>query len=399
MSEDPGVGPSRGPPTPNVNMGMGSMGSMGGASMGYHGYQLPPGFAFPPHPQAMPPPGVGGGAPMISHPPDSYASHGNMVPSSEKNGSRHMCTVHPPGMPRAFDVPFPERRLPVCDRCKKNFKSRDLCRKRDGHKALPWQTTYIAVTITDGVLEKREDGEYIYIDVPVTAELQETPLMCLGPADGSMKLEPICKVCREKNYTRDYCRNTCKHTTPPWSTTYVKLVVDKTPKDEKSKYPKKRKKNQEENADGRPKPDPNQPENDDGKDVSDNLEIIHKSKTFLVAFSSKKMIVRWCERIQYPVAMDPDEAVDNAHAPSVGSAATPYSMNVASNPNVQNQNSQLWDAFRAGAIWAQSQGGQIPAGYGYGGMPNPAMGNPGAFFSQPPAPVGGGVPLPMGGGY
>jgi len=315
-------------------------------------------------------------------PPESYAAHGMVAPG--KNASTHICTVHPPGMPRAFDVPFPERRLPVCDRCKKNFKSRDLCRKRDGHKALPWQTTYIAVTITDLALEKGENGSLTYADIPVVAELQETPLMCLGPADGSMKMEPICKVCREKNYTRDYCRNTCKHTTPPWSTTYVKLVVEKTPKDDnKYKYPKKRKKNQEENADGKPKPDLNNSDNDK-EEKSDDLAEIHKSKTFLAAISSKKMVVRWCERIQYPVVLEQEETADNALQPaSVGSVIVPY-MSVANNPNMQHQNSQLWDAFRAGAIWAQSHGGQVPAGYGYA-MPNTNVGSPVAFFSPPPA--------------
>lgn len=407
MSQTPGSGSNRGQ-TPSMNIGMGGLAT----GIGYHGYQLPPGFAFPP--QAMPTSTgtatAGGGMPMMA-PPESYATHGT---AHEKNASTHTCTVHPPGMPRPFDVPFPERRLPVCDRCKKNFKSRDLCRKRDGHKALPWQTTYIAVTITESALDMGENGSVTYADHPVIAELQDTPLMCLGPADGSMKMEPICKVCREKNYTRDYCRNTCKHTTPPWSTTYVKLVVDKSPQDEKEhNYHKKRKKNPEENADGKPNPD-----SDslciDTEDNSDDLAEIHKSKTFLAAISSKKMTVRvssqpilfrptclvcspshhlfnfyrlasfqqWCERIQYPVAMDQDESTGNLHAAPPGSLTVPY-LNTTNNPNPQHQNSQLWDAFRAGAMWAQSQGGQVPAGYGYGSMSNPSVGSPMTFFSQP----------------
>lgn len=337
-------------------------------------------------------------------PPDSYSAHAmSGGPMGDKNTSTHVCTVHPPGLPRAFDVPFPERRLPVCDRCKKNFKSRDLCRKRDGHKALPWQTTYIAVTITDSALEKAEDGTLTVADIPMIAELQETPLMCLGPSDGSMKMEPICKVCREKNYTRDYCRNTCKHTTPPWSTTYVKVVADKTPKDDnKYKYAKKRKKNQEENADGKPKGDLENPGLEE-PNLSDDLADIHKSKTFLAAISSKKMTVRWCERIQYPAASEEDEVAQNA-IPGAPGSMIPY-MNMVNNPNMQHQNSQLWDAFRAGAMWAQSQGGQMPPGYGYpGAMQPPGGGNPAAFFSQGPppgAPGGGqmgGYPGPGGGG-
>lgn len=197
----------------------------------------------------------------------------------------HICTVHPLGLPFPFDLPFPERRLPVCDKCKKNFKSRDLCRKRDGHKALPWQTTYVVVTLDDSALllldeemgspssgenniSKNDDNHsndaaasntisdssnilvknnddpntttttnpatsltgLIHHPSPPTAILLPSPpppnvILCTGPSDGSMSTEPICKLCREKNYTRDYCRNTCQHTYPPWSTTYVKLVV------------------------------------------------------------------------------------------------------------------------------------------------------------------------------
>eukprot|EP00584_Thalassiosira_punctigera_P005250 CAMPEP_0172540526 /NCGR_PEP_ID=MMETSP1067-20121228/11512_1 /TAXON_ID=265564 ORGANISM="Thalassiosira punctigera, Strain Tpunct2005C2" /NCGR_SAMPLE_ID=MMETSP1067 /ASSEMBLY_ACC=CAM_ASM_000444 /LENGTH=301 /DNA_ID=CAMNT_0013326399 /DNA_START=46 /DNA_END=948 /DNA_ORIENTATION=- len=244
-----GGGGSMGPPPGTSPPGAaGGHHPGGGPPGGYHPYQFPPPgmFGFPPQAPAPPPNPMMGGPPP---PHESYGHHGGMggvmgggmlpmgmgmapgphtIMMEGQPPTTHVCTVHPPGMPRAFDVPFPERRLPVCDRCKKNFKSRDLCRKRDGHKALPWQSTYVVVTIDDTALKLGEDDVLIYEDIPVTAELQETPLMCLGPADGSMKLEPICKVCREKNYTRDYCRNTCKHTTPPWSTTYVKLKAERT---------------------------------------------------------------------------------------------------------------------------------------------------------------------------
>ena len=78
-----------------------------------------------------------------------------------------------------------------------------------------------------------------------------------------------------------------------------------------------------------------------------------------------------------------------AHTPP---SMAPYNNNINAAPNTnlnmqQQQQTQLWDAFRAGAMWAQSQGGQMPVpGYGYGQMP---PGSPmGAFFSQPP-PAGG----------
>ena len=159
-------------------------------NFGYSGYQLPPGFAGYAQPQMAPgapgapqPQGAGntttnsGGAvsapPPIGLMPPPMGVMPNMmmtdaaataymagvpavpaVPAQEKKGKIHFCTIHPEWMPLPFDVPFPERRLPVCDRCKKNFKSRDLCRKRDGHKALPWQMTYVVVSIDSSVLHE-----------------------------------------------------------------------------------------------------------------------------------------------------------------------------------------------------------------------------------------------------
>jgi len=296
-------------------------------NFGYGGYQLPPGFSGYAQSQAaagnaqgnhLPPQGAGatnnaGAAPPAASsmmPPmgvmpnmmmtDAAAaaymagvpSAAVAAPATEKKSKVHYCTIHPEGMPRSFDVPFVERRLPVCDRCKKNFKSRDLCRKRDGHKALPWQMTYVVVTMDSSVLHEDENGNVTLQSIPMVCELQDTPHMCLGPADGSMKSEPICKVCREKNYTRDYCRNTCKHTTPPWSTTYVKLVADTKPKDDDRfmQYSaKKRKARQEDGVNGKPKP---QEEGENVYENSDDLSIVHKSRTFLCSVSSTKLVAR-----------------------------------------------------------------------------------------------------------
>ena len=353
----------------------------------------------------------------------------------------HVITLHPHGMPRPFDVPFSERRLPVCDRCKKNYKSRDLCRTRDGHKTLPWTTAHVAITIDKSLIVQDSDGRATYADVPTIGLLMDTPLMCLGPADGSMKSEPICKVCREKNYTKDYCRTTCKHTTPPWNTTYVKIVADTRNAEERNAgygvggrkhFGKKRKKNPEDEEDGKMNSDEAEGIGGLGafeasyegqeKDVlsSDDLGVIHQSRTFLAAVSSKSVIVKvswslicgfwcscclfmflicllrcqWCERIQYPESAEnttlesafrsvKDE--DDAHD---GSGAQKPDPGVLTGVNGGGGASQqaLWDAFRAGAMWAQQQ---AAAGYGGYGMPAPGM-----FYGQPP-PVAGEVPREM----
>jgi hypothetical protein len=150
---------------------------------------------------------------------------------------------------------------------------------------------YAVITLTDEVLEKGEDGKLSIANIPVIAELQEMPEMCRGPAGGFMSTQPICKICKEKNYTRDYCRGTSKHTTPPYQAVYVKLV----PKSDSADFTrafKKKKRKPEENADGRPMPDPEKPVTDAEEGKSDDLTEIHQSRTILAEISSTKIAVK-----------------------------------------------------------------------------------------------------------
>ncbi len=258
-----------------------------------YGYQRPPpvsnpgGFPFSP-PLPMMPPFQGGVFPPMMSQPYGYAA----LPSPGKSyESSQTCAVHLPFFPQPFEVPFPSRKLPVCLRCKKNFRSRELCRQRDEHKALPWQTVYAVITLTDDVLEKGEDGKLSVANIPVIAELQETPEMCRGPGDGFMATQPICKICKEKNYTRDYCRGASKHTTPPYQAVYVKLVPKPDSSDIVRAY-KKKKRKPEENADGRPIPDPENPVTEAEEAKSDDLSEIHPSRTILAEISSRKFAVK-----------------------------------------------------------------------------------------------------------
>lgn len=235
-------------------------------------------------PMGMPPPYPGYHQPF----PPGYGAPPTARALPLNDQETQVCLVAPAhGLPYSFDVPFPPRKLPVCSRCKKNFKSRDLCRARDGHRALPWTATNVVVTLTDEVLSRAEDGTLRYrLDIPVTAELQNIPDLCKGPAGTFMSSESICKVCKDKNYTRDYCRNTCKHTTPPNSTIYVKLV----PMTNDNVLPRKKKRKMEEDA-------LENVEGEEGEDEyterkSDDLSVIHESKTFFMIMSAEKITVK-----------------------------------------------------------------------------------------------------------
>ncbi len=125
----------------------------------------------------------------------------------------------PPGFSYSIDIPFPGRVLPVCARCKKNYKTREHCRSKEGHTGLPWTDTYICITL---------DASCITPD----GKLAEGPFVATGLsaqpyvyASGKIldPKTPSCAMCKDKNYTRTYCRASKKHKTLPWSTVYVML--------------------------------------------------------------------------------------------------------------------------------------------------------------------------------
>ena len=62
----------------------------------------------------------------------------------------------PSGMGREITIQFP-RKSPsskVCKKCKKNYKSREICRSNSGHNALPWNVVYLCVVIDESALRR-----------------------------------------------------------------------------------------------------------------------------------------------------------------------------------------------------------------------------------------------------
>jgi len=148
-----------------------------------------------------------------------------MVPSRRANrankGKKNTLTFIPRGFKHPIDVPFPERRLPVCKRCKKNFKTREFCRSRDGHTGSPWSLTYVCITLDQGCTD--ENGKLV--EGPFVARsLPPQPFSIKGDLDPET---PICTPCKEKNYTRSYCRKKQGHRHLPWSAVYALLSVAK----------------------------------------------------------------------------------------------------------------------------------------------------------------------------
>ena len=137
-----------------------------------------------------------------------------------------------PGLKVPINIPFPAGKLPVCERCKKNYKTRELCRVRDGHTDLPWNTTYLCVSLDESCLTRNSNGELRIVEegpgkyqfIAKAINNQTIPYRYITKKNhvGGTKA-PICTSCKDKNYTRQHCREKQGHLQLPWTTAYVKL--------------------------------------------------------------------------------------------------------------------------------------------------------------------------------
>ena len=146
------------------------------------------------------------------------------MPRKKKSGKDNTleCTI--PGLRKPIEIAFDSKKLPVCKKCKKIYKTRQVCRVRGGHTDLPWCTTYICFQLDDSCLvngrfTQADDDKFVAeispdekIQTPYFADLDK-----LGPNP------PICRNCKDKNYTRYHCRTNHSHRSLPWGTFYATL--------------------------------------------------------------------------------------------------------------------------------------------------------------------------------
>jgi hypothetical protein len=126
----------------------------------------------------------------------------------------------PPGFTSIIDVPFPGRNLPVCEKCKKNFKTREHCRNRECHTGLPWSECFVCVSLDPSCTKEDNTlrpGPFISRLIP------PQPLCIPGEVDPETTL---CGMCKDKNYTRVHCRVNKKHHQVPWNTVFITLSYD-----------------------------------------------------------------------------------------------------------------------------------------------------------------------------
>lgn len=219
---------------------------------------------------------------------------------------KNVMTFTPPGFKQSIDVPFPDRTLSVCVRCKKNYKTRQYCRVRDGHTALPSALTYVCITLDMSCTD--ENGKLI--DGPFVARpLPPQPYSFRDEIEAST---PTCAACKEKNYTRSYCRQKRMHKQLPWSTNYVILCAAKpgsSPGQQIEMPPEMRRSSFSEetpkNKNGKRGRDLSKPtkggdvEQDDEevseKSASDNFDEVPPSRTFLCKIWTQCNTIHWLD--------------------------------------------------------------------------------------------------------
>ena len=134
-------------------------------------------------------------------------SHGNIL------------SFTPPGFRQVLNVKFPDSRLAVCEKCKKNYKTRDMCRVRNSHTSAPWTTAYICITLDESCLENGK-----YVDKPFSVRMVPWQPYCVKECFDAKT--PVCAACKKTNRTRSFCRTRHQHKALPWCTVYVVLSAN-----------------------------------------------------------------------------------------------------------------------------------------------------------------------------
>ena len=160
--------------------------------------------------------------------PQNYYSSTAHVRNRRRDIKGNILQYVIPGLKKSIDIPFPDRKLPVCKRCKKIYKTRELCRIRDGHTDIPWNTTYICITLDESCITRNAAGDMCLVDeedFQFVARSITGPPMPYRAKSGTIggTKTPICMACKDKNYTRHHCREKQAHQQLPWNTVYVML--------------------------------------------------------------------------------------------------------------------------------------------------------------------------------
>ena len=228
-----------------------------------------------------------------------------------RKSARTVLKLDIPGFPSTLHVCFPEGRLPVCARCKKNYKTRDMCRTRSEHTDLPWTSVYVCITLDDSCIDQNNK---IKNGIFTTRTTDNSPYCYKSDVDSDTL---ICSSCKSKNYTRTQCRVKNRHRALPWTTVNVVLSCKSSDdprsseylsatSDNTSNHGKRNRINEESNRSIKRRKSPEEicglPDTEskimsnenimnNSSKKSDDINKIDKSKTFLLEVNSNEYIV------------------------------------------------------------------------------------------------------------
>jgi len=217
-----------------------------------------------------------------------------------------------PGLENIIDIPFPACKLPVCKHCKQNFKSRKQCRVGYGHTDIPWNTTYLCVTLDDSCFGRDSHGGLCLVNestMRFVAQSIPRPSMCYRAKEGHIDgKDPFCMACKGKNYTRHHCRGMEQHRQLPWGTFYILLsAIPRAPGDRvlvkgKDSLNKGSKRPASDTGCNRSLPSKKIKDNKYNansvfeKEASDDIHQIEYSRTFLLKIKNdQSCVLRWLE--------------------------------------------------------------------------------------------------------
>mmetsp|Transcript_28661 Transcript_28661/g.32951 ORF Transcript_28661/g.32951 Transcript_28661/m.32951 type:complete len:379 (-) Transcript_28661:247-1383(-) len=204
----------------------------------------------------------------------------------------------PVGFHQEVTIQFSDdsRSLVVCKKCKKNYKSRNICRKQNCHTTLPWSQTFLCVVLDESCYTtcSRENKMKYVTDRTITGRVVRGRGFEMNAANANNFDLPVCVFCKHKNYTRSYCRKQKCHRRLPWNTNYVVFSAtnDRTSSGSDNK----------ENGTRSPDSDSvtlcddtNCGKGSIGNKESENINDIQDSRAFLLTLSQTSNAVQWLE--------------------------------------------------------------------------------------------------------
>lgn len=285
---------------------------------------------------------------MASLPPYStYRTDSKQMMYPQATSHGNLLTFTPPGFKQTLNVKYPDSRLAVCHKCKKNFKTRDMCRVRNTHTAPPWTTAYVCITMDESCTDA--DGKYV--DKPLTLRMVQWQPYAVKKNFGPKT--PVCSACKRTNRTKSFCRERHKHRHLPWCTVYVLLSTldnadpttvvagaskpsGESPPPSAAKMPAGTPPTDSSSTTASPAEAEKKVKTEiatEPPDVGDDINAIPESRTFLALVSSRGCSIHWLDLVEYEESMQPNSFESSFSSPTpVPQPPTPHAALVPDAP-------------------------------------------------------------------